>query len=35
MKFIKFLLIIFISINSPVKADSNHNLINELKQGGN
>ena len=35
MKFIKFLLIIFISINSPVKADSNQNLINELKQGGN
>ena len=34
MKFIKFLLIIFISINSPVKADSNQNLINELKQGG-
>jgi len=34
MKFIKFLLIIFITINSPVKADSNQNLINELKQGG-
>jgi phosphohistidine phosphatase SixA len=34
MKFIKFLLIIFITINSPVKADFNQNLINELKQGG-
>ena len=35
MKFIKFLLIIFISINSPIKADSNQNVINELKSGGN
>ena len=35
MKFIKFLLIIFISINSPIKADSNQNLIKELKKGGN
>ena len=34
MKFIKLLLIIFITINSPIKADSNQNLINELKQGG-
>ena len=34
MKFIKFLLIIFITINSPIKADSNQNLINELNQGG-
>ena len=34
MKFIKFLLIIFITINSPIKADLNQNLINELKQGG-
>ena len=34
MKFIKFLLIIFITINSQVKADSNQNLINELKKGG-
>jgi len=34
MKFIKFLLIIFITINSPIKADSKQNLINELKQGG-
>jgi phosphohistidine phosphatase SixA len=35
MKFLKFLLIIFISINSPIKADSNQNVINELKRGGN
>ena len=35
MKFIKFLLIIFISINSPIKADSNQNIINELKKEGN
>ena len=35
MKFIKFLLLIFISINSPIKADSNQNIINELKKGGN
>ena len=34
MKFIKFLLIVFITINSPIKADSKQNLINELKQGG-
>ena len=34
MKFINFLLIIFITINSPVKADLNQNLINEFKQGG-
>ena len=34
MKFIKFLLIIFITINSSVKADLKQNLINELKQGG-
>ena len=35
MKFIKFLIIIFISINSPIKADSNQNVINELKKGEN
>ena len=35
MKFIKFLLVLFISINSPIKADLNLNLINELKKGGN
>ena len=34
MKFINFLLIIFITINSPIKADLNQNSINELKQGG-
>ena len=34
MKFIKFLLILFISINSPIKADSNQNLIDQLKDGG-
>jgi len=34
MKFINFLLIIFITINSPIKADLNQKLINELKQGG-
>ena len=34
MKFIKYLLIIFITINSPIKADSNQNLINELKKDG-
>jgi phosphohistidine phosphatase SixA len=34
MKFIKFLLILFISINPPIKADSNQSLINELKNGG-
>ncbi len=35
MKFIKFLLVIFITINLPVKVDSKENLINELKKGGN
>ena len=34
MKFIKFLLIIFISINSPIKADSMLNIINELNKEG-
>ena len=34
MKFIKFLLIFFISINVSIKADSNQNLINELKNEG-
>ena len=34
MKFIKFLLILFISINSPIKAESNQSLINDLKKGG-
>ena len=34
MKFINFLLILFICINTPIKADSNQNLINELQSGG-
>jgi hypothetical protein len=34
MKFIKFLLLIFITINSPVKADLNQSIIYELKKGG-
>ena len=34
MKFIKFLLILFISINTPIKADSKKTIINELQQGG-
>ena len=34
MKFIKFLFIIFISLPATIKADSNKNLVNELKEGG-
>ena len=34
MKFIKFFLIIFISINSAIKADSKKILINELQKEG-
>ena len=34
MKIIKFLLIIFISISSSVKADSKQTLIDELQKGG-
>ena len=34
MKFLKIIIIIFISLTSSVKADSQKNLINELKQGG-
>ena len=34
MKFLKLILIIFISINSPVKGDSKKNLIENLKKGG-
>ena len=34
MKFIKFLLIIFITLSSTIKADSNKDLIIELKDGG-
>ena len=34
MKFLKFFLIIFISLTSPVKADLNKKLINQLEEGG-
>ena len=34
MKIIKFLIIIFISLPSTIKADLNENLINELEEGG-
>ncbi len=34
MKFIKFFLIIFISLTSSVKADLNQKLIDKLKEGG-
>ena len=34
MKFIKFLLILFISINPSIKADSKEIIINELNKGG-
>ena len=34
MRFIKILFIIFISLTSTIKAESNKNLINELKNGG-
>ena len=34
MKFIKFFLIIFISLITPIKADLENNLINKLKEGG-
>ena len=34
MKFLKFFLILFISINSPIKAESNQKIIDELKNGG-
>ena len=35
MKTLKILLVIFISINFPVKADLNQNLNEQLKKGGN
>ena len=35
MKFIKFFIIIFISLITPIKADLNKNLMNQLKDGGN
>ena len=34
MKLIKILFIIFISLTTTIKAESNQNLINELKNGG-
>ena len=34
MKFIKFFLIIFITLSSTIKADSNKDLIIELQEGG-
>ena len=34
MKLVKFFLIIFITINLPVKAEINQNLTKELKKGG-
>ena len=33
MKFLKFLLIIFISLTTPIKADLNKNLMNQLLDG--
>ena len=33
MKFLKFLLIIFISLTTPIKADLNKKLINQLEDG--
>ena len=35
MKFFKFFLIIFISFITPIKADLNKNLMNQLTDGGN
>ena len=34
MKFLKFLIIIFISLTTSIKADLNKNLINQLESGG-
>ena len=34
MKFFNFLIIIFISLTSSIKADLNKNLINQLEEGG-
>ena len=34
MKFLKFFIIIFITFSTPIKADSNKNLINQLEKGG-
>ena len=35
MKFLRFFIIIFISLTTPIKADLYKNLINQLKDGGN
>ena len=34
MKIFKYFLIIFIYLNSPIKADSNEAMISELQKGG-
>ena len=34
MKIFKFLIIIFISLNTSIKADLNKNLLNQLDDGG-
>ena len=34
MKILKFLIIIFISLTTPIKADLNKNLLNQLEDGG-
>ena len=34
MKILKFLIIIFISLTTPIKADLNKNLLNQLEEGG-
>ena len=34
MKFLKFFIIIFISLTTPIKADLNKKLINQLEEGG-
>ena len=34
MKFIKFFIVIFISLITPIKADLNKNLMNQFKEGG-
>ena len=34
MKFLKFFIVIFISLTTSIKADLNKNLINQLKDGG-
>ena len=34
MKFLKFYIIIFISLITPIKADLNKNLLNQLEDGG-